>query len=159
MADTATRFHSRTWGWLLVAIQGLLFLAIALWPSSWGAQLPAAREGGGALFLLGGVGILASAAYLGRALTPLPQPNGTGMTAKGVYRWVRHPMYSSVLLLAVGLAVARGSLAVWVLTVTLAVFFDLKTRLEERFLISAYDGYSTYAARTGKFVPGVGRRR
>ncbi len=159
MADTATRFESRTWGWLLVGIQGVLFLAVALWPSSWGPQLPAAREGGGLVFFLGAVGIVAAAVHLGRALTPLPHPNGTGMTAQGVYRWVRHPMYSAVLLLAVGLAVARGSLAVWVLTVILALFFDVKTRLEERFLIRAYDGYSTYAARTGKFVPGVGRRR
>ena len=48
---------------------------------------------------------------------------------------------------------------VWGLVVTLAVFFEAKTRLEERFLIDAYDGYASYAARTGKFVPGVGRRR
>jgi protein-S-isoprenylcysteine O-methyltransferase Ste14 len=144
---------------LLVAIQGVLFLAVALWPSSWGPRVPAARELGGALFLLGCIGILAAAAHLGRALTPLPHPNGTGMTARGVYRWVRHPMYSSVWIVGVGVATARGSLAVWVLVVILAVFFDVKTRLEERFLVSAYDGYSAYAARTGKFVPGVGRRR
>ncbi len=121
--------------------------------------MPAAREVGAALILLSAVGAAASALHLGRALTPLPHPNGTGMTARGVYRWVRHPMYTSVLVGCAGVATARGSLAVWVVTGILAAFFDAKTRLEEGLLVSTYDGYSSYAARTGKFIPGVGRRR
>lgn len=143
----------------MVAVQAVLFVAVALWPSSWGPTTPHARELGGVLFLLGGVGIILSALFLGRALTPVPQPNGTGLRARGVYRWVRHPMYTSVLVVCVGIAVSRGSAVVWVLVLVLAAFFEAKTRLEERFLIAEYDGYASYAARTGKFLPGVGRRR
>lgn len=159
MAHTETRYTSRAWGWFLVAVQGVLFLAVALWPSSWGPEVPAARELGVGLFLLGVVGSVASVVHLGRALTPLPHPNGTGMTARGVYRWVRHPMYTSVLVVGAGVATVRGTLAVWALLVILVVFFDMKTRLEEGFLIRTYDGYCSYAARTGKFIPGLGRRR
>lgn len=144
---------------MLVSVQGVLFVALALWPSSWGPQLLSSRPLGAALFVLGCCGIAASALHLGRALTPLPHPNGAGMTARGVYRWVRHPMYSSVLLVAAGLAAARGTLVVWALVVVLAVFFDLKTRVEEELLVSSYDGYAAYASRTGKFIPGVGRLR
>ncbi len=159
MDNKDKRDSSLALGWLLVAIQVVLFLAVALWPSSWGPAVRAAREVGGALFFLGGLGIIGAAVHLGRALTPIPQPNGAGLRARGVYRWVRHPMYTSVLLLCVGVAAARGAAAVWVLVATLAIFFEAKTRLEEKFLIEAYDGYASYASRTGKFVPGVGRRR
>ena len=146
-------------GWVLVGIQGQLFLGVALWPSSWGAVVPAARELGGAIFFMGACGVLAAAVHLGRALTPVPQPNGAGLTARGVYAWVRHPMYTSVVVICVGVAAARGAVMVWVLVVALAVFFEIKTRFEERFLMRAYEGYAAYAATTGKFVPGLGRRR
>ncbi len=158
MKNKDERNRSRALGWLLVSVQVVLFLAVALWPSSWGPAVSAAREVGGALFLLGGIGGVASALFLGRALTPVPQPNGAGLTARGVYRWVRHPMYSSILVLCVGVAAARGSVVVWALVASLAVFFEAKTRLEEKYLIEAYDGYGAYASRTGKFFPGVGRR-
>ncbi|MBC7298116.1 MAG: isoprenylcysteine carboxylmethyltransferase family protein [Demequina sp.] len=159
MSRAANRNRSLALGWLLVAVQVVLFLAVALWPSSWGLAAPAARELGGVLFVLGGIGGVAAAVFLGRALTPIPQPNGAGLSARGVYRWVRHPMYSSILVLCLGVAVSRGAVAVWVLAAALAVFFEVKTRFEERFLVEAYDGYAVYASRTGKFVPGVGRRR
>ena len=159
MENNDKRDRSLALGWLLVAVQVVLFLAVAFWPSSWGPTVRAARELGGALFFLGGLGIIGAAVHLGRALTPIPQPNGAGLRVRGVYRWVRHPMYTSVLLLCVGVAAARGSVVVWALVASLGVFFEAKTRLEEKFLIEAYDGYATYASRTGKFVPGVGRRR
>ncbi len=159
MPNTAHHHRSLALGWFLVAVQVVLVLAVVLWPSSWGPTVPQAREGGGLLFGVGGVGMMLSAVFLGRALTPIPQPNGTGLKARGVYRWVRHPMYSSILVLCIGIAVARGAAGVWVVTFLLAAFFEMKTRLEERFLIEEYDGYASYAARTGKFVPGVGRRR
>ena len=158
MPHAAHRNRSLALGWFLVAAQAVLFVAVALWPSSWGPTAPHAREWGGILFLVGGVGALLSALFLGRALTPIPQPNGTGLKARGVYRWVRHPMYTSVLVACVGIAVSRGSTVVWLLVLILALFFEVKTRLEERFLIEEYDGYASYAARTGKFIPGLGRR-
>ncbi len=159
MAKTAKPDSSLVFGWLLVAVQVALFLAVALWPSSWGPAAPAAREFGGALFVLGGIGGVAAAVFLGRALTPIPQPNGAGLSARGVYRWVRHPMYSSILVLCVGVAAARGAVVVWGLVAALAVFFEVKTRFEETYLIEEYDGYASYAASTGKFLPGIGRRR
>lgn len=159
MAHLAKRNRSLAFGWLLVAIQVALFLAVAFWPSSWGPAVPAAREFGGALLLLGAIGGVASAVFLGRALTPIPQPNGAGLSARGIYRWIRHPMYTSILVLCVGVAASRGAVVVWALVVTLAVFFEVKTRFEEAFLVEAYDGYASYAATTGKFVPGVGRHR
>ena len=68
-------------------------------------------------------------------------------------------MYSALVVVCLGVAVAVGTLAIYAVVAGLAVLFEVKTRMEEQYLVSAYDGYAEYAARTGKFVPGVARRR
>lgn len=155
--STRGRRASRA-SWGLVAIQALLLVGIALAPASWGPSLPALRVWGGALFAVGGAGIAGAAWFLGRALTPVPEPNGAGMAARGVYAWVRHPMYTSVVVASVGVAIGRGAFVSVLLAVGLGFFFEFKTRREERFLTVAYSGYASYAARTGKFVPRLGKR-
>jgi len=153
----AGRASLASWG--LVATQGVLFVAIAVAPSSWGPSVPSLRLVGGVWCVAGSAGVVAAAWYLGRALTPVPEPNGAGMSARGIYAWVRHPMYTSVVIAALGVAAARGSFAAWLLVVALGAFFELKTRREERFLLIEYPGYGAYAERTGKFVPSLGKRR
>ncbi len=148
-----------TLDWLLVAIQALLFVGIGLWPTSLGPPAPAMRELGGVIFVVGGVGMLVAARDLGRALTPVPAPNGAGLRTRGLFRWIRHPMYTAVLTVSSGVACARGSWVVWAFVFALGVFFEGKTRREESYLFAAYDGYADYAAATGKFLPGVAKRR
>ncbi len=145
--------------WALVAVQALLFLGVGFWPPGWSPDMPGAPLAGLAVVLIGAVGLAVSGYHLGRALTPLPTPNGTGLVAKGLYRWMRHPVYTSVVVICGGVALARGEVVVWALVVVLAVFFEFKTRLEESYLLRSYDGYEGYAARTGKFLPGLGRLR
>lgn len=147
------------WGWALVTAQGALFAAIVAWPAQWGPSVGGSRVGGAILVGLAVAGVVAAAWFLGRALTPLPESNGAGLAAHGVYRWVRHPMYTAVLLGAVGVAMWRGELMVWVWTLVLGVLFEAKSRYEERHLVATYAGYAEYAARTGKFLPGVAPRR
>lgn len=145
-------------GLALVGAQALLFLGVGLWPSSWGPQTPTLREVGGVLFVAGGAGMVAAALHLGRALTPIPEPNGAGLSRRGVYALVRHPMYSAILVVVAGVALARGSGVVWAFVALLVLVFEVKTRREERYLHAAYEGYADYARVTGKFIPGVGRR-
>ena len=111
------------------------------------------------MVVLGGAGVIWTGRDLGRALTPNPVPNGEGLVARGLYRVARHPMYSCLVLICLGVAVGSGALWCYFAVVALAVFFGVKARFEERYLLGAYPGYAEYAARTGKFVPGVGRRR
>ncbi|WNM23482.1 1-acyl-sn-glycerol-3-phosphate acyltransferase [Demequina capsici] len=145
--------------WALVATQALLFLGVGFWPPQWSPDVPDAPIPGLAVVVLGSVLLAVSGLHLGRALTPLPTPNGTGLVAKGLYRWMRHPVYTGVVTICAGVAVARGEAVVWALVLVLMVFFELKTRLEESYLRGAYEGYEEYASRTGKFVPFLGRRR
>lgn len=150
--------HRSVAGWAMVGVQALLFLGIGFWPAAWSPRTDAMLWPSLALVVVGAIGIVASARHLGQALTPLPEPNGAGMVARGLYRWMRHPMYTALVVVCAGVAWGRGVVVAWALVVALAVFFDIKTRVEEKYLLKTYDGYAAYAARTGKFLPGVGRR-
>lgn len=159
-ATTAT--DSRSIGaWVLVGIQALLFLLVvvaalmpAIGPALWSSLVVSI-----ALILVGAAGMFWSGRDLGSALTPLPIPNGKGLVAKGVYRLARHPMYTAILVICLGVAVGVGKVQVYVVVAALAVFFEAKTRAEESYLLRAYEGYAGYAADTGKFVPGIAKRR
>ena len=147
--------------WGMVAVQGLLFAAVAvtaIWPA-WGPTLWSSLWVALALVLVGSAGVIWSARDLGAALTPSPVPNQTGLVARGLYRWARHPMYTALVVICLGVAVGSGKVLSFVAVLALAVFFEVKTRVEEQHLVAAYDGYADYAALTGKFVPGVGRRK
>jgi protein-S-isoprenylcysteine O-methyltransferase Ste14 len=97
---------------------------------------------GGVLVVLGGV-------QLGSSLTPFPAPRiGGDLSATGVYARARHPMYGGGILMALGWSIVFGSVVGLLLTVLLAVFFDLKARREEAWLVDHYPEYDAYRRRT-----------
>lgn len=145
-------------GLTLVALQGVIFLAVGLTAVLPGPQIAGSLWAGAVLVLSGALGMFWSGKDLGRALTPMPQPNGAGLAGGGIYGYVRHPMYSAIWVIGLGLAVGSGHLWTYGFLVLLAVFFEAKTRVEEMFLLRTYPGYADYASRTGKFIPGVARR-
>jgi protein-S-isoprenylcysteine O-methyltransferase Ste14 len=119
------------------------------WPT------PAPVRVAAALCTLGGLVVVAAASLqLGRALTATPLPNGRGSLRNGgLYRVVRHPIYSGVLLIVIGLAVRSASWVSGALAAVTIVFFNVKALWEERRLSEAFDGYAAYAAVTPRFVP------
>jgi len=110
-------------------------------------------------FMSAGVAIgLWSALYLGRGLTPSPLPNGsTDLVTRGPYRFVRHPIYTAVILLGIGMAIRSGSWIVTVALVGLVVLFSVKSRWEEMHLADTFPGYEQYTTATGRFVPRIAR--
>lgn len=141
--------------WLFVMVQLALLVAILLLPpgDAWTSPrwLDAAAtilEWGGAAVLL--VGLV----NLGRSLTPLPSPVANGeLRTGGLFRVVRHPIYSGIMALTIGVAIRSGSLSVAVATAALVAWFSLKARWEETRLVARYPGYAAYAERTPRFVP------
>lgn len=109
-------------------------------------------------FLVVGAGVvlgIAALRSLGPALTPTPVPvRGAGLRTTGVYAVVRHPVYSAILLIAIGLLIAAGTAvgALWL--ATLIAFFWLKSRWEDRLLRAAYGSqWQAWARRTGALAP------
>ncbi len=79
------------------------------------------------------------------------------LVTQGVYRRIRHPMYSALVLYSVGQALVIPN---WVAgpanLIAFAVLFALRVRAEERMMVEQFgDEYATYADRTKRLVPGV----
>jgi protein-S-isoprenylcysteine O-methyltransferase Ste14 len=85
-------------------------------------------------------------------ISPAPKRKGTLVTA-GIYGRMRHPIYSGVLLIAFGAALAHGNMVMWVVVAAMYIFFYAKSRYEEALLLSVYPEYRDYMMRTGRFLP------
>jgi len=145
----------------LVALQLLLIATLVLaphgelWPVAPALVMFAVLLGvaGMAVAILGLLG-------LGPALTasPIPRDNASLVTG-GIYGLARHPIYTGLMIGGLALAVLGASfwhLALWVALVSLLAG---KARWEERMLLDEHPDYAEYAARVGRFLPGVGRLR
>ena len=82
---------------------------------------------------------------LGSNLSPLPRPisNGTLITT-GIYRFLRHPMYYSLLLFSFGIFIIKLSLYYLCLTISLGVVIKFKIILEEQYLKNKFKKYFLY---------------
>lgn len=109
--------------------------------------------------LLGGIGglfILSGLFSLGSNLTAVPRPKEDAfMVVHGAYRFVRHPIYSGIILGASGLGFLRGGWLGLLYAFTLFIFFDIKSRREEAWLREKYADYADYQQRVPKLVPFV----
>ena len=85
-----------------------------------------------------------------------PQPRANGQLVQGgPYRWVRHPMYGAVLLLAAGAAVWMPVVAGLLLWLCLLAVLLAKARLEEQWLLQHYPVYAAYRQHTWRLLPWV----
>jgi protein-S-isoprenylcysteine O-methyltransferase Ste14 len=85
----------------------------------------------------------------------------TALVSGGLFRWVRNPIFTSMLLLLAGLAlIAPAAPSVASFFVALAGL-ELQVRLVEEPYVSRVHGeaYRAYAARVGRFLPCIGRLR
>ncbi len=140
--------------WSYVFIQGVLLALIVFLDQKLGPQAHRLIFMGSFIEWLGIIGVLISAASLRRSLTavPIPKENGV-LSTSGLYRYVRHPMYSSVLLLSLGIALNSGSVIKYFFVICLYVLFYFKSVYEEKYLRLKYPEYAEYAARMPRFIP------
>ena len=106
------------------------------------------------LFALGLVFAIWARLHIGRNWgSPMTEKNDPELVTSGPYHLVRHPIYSGILVAAVGTAVALNWL--WLTAVVLAgIYFVYSATVEERFLTEQFpDDYSTYKRSTKMLVP------
>jgi protein-S-isoprenylcysteine O-methyltransferase Ste14 len=122
---------------------------------------PPGVAGAGLALLVAGIAVVAVAQrQMGASLRVGLPPEPTALVRRGLYRWTRNPIYLGMLLSLAGVVlVAPGpwSICVWLAA---AVLIGVQIRLEERHLTARHgEAYLAYAARVGRFVPGIGRLR
>jgi len=83
----------------------------------------------------------------------------TALRTDGPFRLVRNPIYSWMIVTAVGLALLVPNFASLAALVALVVGIELQVRLvEEPHLLRTHgDAYARWASSAGRFVPGIGR--
>lgn len=151
----------RSIGWAFVAGQTALIVALLAIPGADHWPTPAGLEVVGIALVGLGLGVIAVAALrLGPALTPTPVPTaGARLRTDGLYRWMRHPIYTGVMLAVTGVTVRSGSLVTATLAVVTVGFFAVKARWEEQRLRERFPAYAAYAASTPRFLPRPPRPR
>lgn len=76
--------------------------------------------------------------------------------SSGPYAFVRHPMYSGIMLFFVGVPLLLGSWWGLASAPAFAILFAIRARIEERALVEGLPEYAGYAARVRyRLVPGV----
>ncbi len=140
-----TRVHHALFGLLLMAapLERLLVAGASRW-----------RAGGVGLFA-GGVALYRLAGrVLGDALSPFIEPRaGAPLVTHGVYSRLRHPIYLSQAMIALGAPLTLGCR--WTLGLSAACIAILALRIgrEEDALARTFPDYPRYAAETKRLVP------
>ncbi len=82
----------------------------------------------------------------------------TELVTGGPFGLVRNPIYSAMIPTVFGLALMVPNLLAIAAFLTLVIALELQVRLvEEPYLLQVHgDAYADYAARVGRFVPGLG---
>ena len=106
------------------------------------------------LCALGAVFGIAGARALGRSRTAFPEPRETATLVRhGIYARVRHPLYTSVMLLSLGWGLIWGSWPACIVALLIAVFLNVKAKREEIWLREKFPDYSAYQKQARRFFP------
>jgi len=80
------------------------------------------------------------------SIYPTPKPGGVLVTG-GPYRWIRHPMYTALMLMMVGIAGYNGHWLNAAGAALVAAVVVTKARVEEQLMAASFDGYERVASR------------
>jgi protein-S-isoprenylcysteine O-methyltransferase Ste14 len=80
---------------------------------------------------------------------------GHTLIRSGPYRFVRHPIYTGMLLALAGTALAIGAAYGFIATVLIMAGFVVKLRLEEERMRDTFPEYDDYSRHTARLIPGV----
>lgn len=138
-----------------VIIQAILFISYfldvelhSLQPSFFNLFL-------GLLFTaIGLVVTLMAILQLSTNLSPFPTPKtNSELIQHGLYKYIRHPIYTGILFLGFGIALYLNSTFKLLLTSLLWILFYFKSVYEEKQLQKKFSQYKDYKKTAGRFFP------
>jgi len=131
----------------------VIFAAILLWnPGDPLLRGEAWRLAGSVLGVAGLIVIAAGFGALGRNIQVAPHTKeGARLVQSGIYRVLRHSIYTGIAACVIGLWLRDSSIAAGIAALVVIAFLGVKRRVEERFLLAAYPEYAAYRTRTIAF--------
>lgn len=156
---TIERSPERAWLWTLVPLMAVFAivrraagLQLILWP-----RTPAVGLLADLLTIAGLMVALWARATLGRNWSGrVVFKEDHELIRRGPYAYVRHPIYSGILLMGLGTAVASARFSSFLLLAATTVALAVKWRTEERLMTSHFpEAYPEYRRRVKALIPGV----
>ncbi len=156
------------WFWISMGLVGPpavlscgAFLFQPRWVAFAQADLPSWLRLAGAPLAIAGLALFhAMFRHLGLNVTSTsaPRANATLVTT-GPYRWIRHPMYSTVLILVIATALLTANVIFALSGFGMFLLLAARSAREEQRLVEKFgDAYRAYQQRTGRFLPVAHRR-
>ncbi len=106
--------------------------------------------------VFGGIIIILALLQLNKNLSPFPTPkNNTTLLQNGLYKYIRHPIYTGIILLFTGYSLSQNSFYKLGISLLLVVLFYFKSNYEELRLEQKFPDYKLYKSKTGKFFPWI----
>ena len=97
------------------------------------------------IIIIASIFMLVAINDLGHNLSPFPRPKtNSTLVTKGIYRFTRHPMYYSLIIISLGVFLTKLSFYYLFLTISLSLLIKLKILLEEQYLKIKFKKYSLY---------------
>lgn len=104
--------------------------------------------------IIGLVISLLAVLQLNKNLSPFPTPKKNAVLLdNGLYKFVRYPIYSGLLLLFYGYSIYVDSIYKLLISSLLLVLVYFKTYYEERLLEIKFQEYFLYKQKVGRFLP------
>ena len=92
----------------------------------------------------------------GNNFTILPDPRASNtLSHRGIYRWLRHPMYTAVLLCGLAVAFGAPSMLRWIALFFCLVVLVIKVYHEEALLIARHPDYPERMKGVARLCPGI----
>lgn len=115
---------------------------------------------GWAAVVAGAVVVIAAQIQMGASWRIGIDDRPTELVTRGLFGVVRNPIFSGLLMSLLGLVLITPSPWTVMGFLMISALIGLQTRLEEAHLVRSHGAaYREYAARLGRFVPGLGRLR
>jgi protein-S-isoprenylcysteine O-methyltransferase Ste14 len=146
---------SKIYGVIQSALLCLFAAAVFLGPrTTLFATGPILRMAGAVFCLAGLVLLFVGIGGLGRNIqvNPAPKADAVLVTA-GVYQWFRHPIYTGIVMIVIGLFLRNPTIAVAIAAAIVIVYLAIKVRFEEKLLVARYPDYSEYRRRSWGLLP------
>ena len=98
--------------------------------------------------------VLVAILQLNKSLSPFPTPKEGGtLIQTGLYKYIRHPIYSGIILTTIGFGIFDESIWKMGIGFLLWILFYFKSKYEEQLLLARFTGYKMYAENSYRFFP------